>query len=111
MPADWGTHLVAWGRDPSGRWWALLVWERHAARGFEALRQVWCSGWASCEYVERVADEDYSRVPRVLLDADARWWPPPTGSPGLHYGTLTADVAVAPPDGLRWCAPRFSKRG
>lgn len=110
VPPEHGTHLVAWGRDPAGRWWALLVWERHVARGFEAPRQVWCSGWAACEHVDRVEAEDYSRVPRVLLDTDAQWWAPPLGPPGLHYGALEPNSALDPPDGLRWCAPRFSKR-
>ena len=79
VPGEYGTRLVAWGRDPDGGWWALLVWGRHVARGFEAPKEVLCSGWVSGAYVGRVPGEDYSRVPRVVLDADARWWPaPPT---------------------------------
>lgn len=52
----------------------------------------------------------YARVPRLRLDADRRWWPPPPGPRLGHYGVLSADSALDPPEGFRWCSPRFSKR-
>lgn len=96
------------GRGP-GRW-ALLTWERYMARHFEAPQQLWCSAWAPAGAVQRVEHEDYTQVPRLQLDGDQRWWPTPPGPKLGHYEVLRADSELAPPDGFRWCSPRFSKR-
>jgi hypothetical protein len=110
LPPQYGVHLLAWGADPAGGWWALVTWERYMARSFEAPTQVWCSAWAPASAVERVEDEDYTRVPRLRLDADRRWWPPQPGPRLGHYGVLSADSPLDPPSGFRWCSPRLSKR-
>lgn len=110
LPPQYGAHLLAWGADPAGAWWALVTWERDMARAFEAPQQMWCSAWAPAAAVERVEDEDYTRVPRLRLDADPRWWPTPPGPKLGHYGVLSPDSTLEPPDGFRWCSPRFSKR-
>jgi len=48
-------------------------------------------------HVDQVENEDYSRVPRVRLDDDRRWWPsPPASRPG-YYGVLEADTTLDPP--------------
>src|SRR5664279_5569825 len=79
------------------------------ARGFEAPTQVWCSAWTSRAHVDQVDTEDYSRVPRVRLDDDRRWWPsPPASRPG-YYGVLEADTALDPPDSAG--ATRGSAKG
>lgn len=110
VPPQYGVHLLAWGVDPAGGWWALLTWERYMAHGFESPTQIWCSAWTNSAHVSRIDTEDYTRVPRVRLDADHRWWPPPVGPRRGHYGLLDADTPLDPPDGYRWCNPRFSKR-
>ncbi len=111
VPPQYGVHLLAWGITPVGEWWALVTWERYMARGFEAPTQVWCSAWTNHQHIRPVDTEDYTRVPRVLLDRDQRWWPPPPGPPRRgHYGLLAADTDLAAPAGFRWCAPRYSKR-
>lgn len=109
VPPQHGVHLLAWGSDPAGRWWALLTWERHIARNFEAPTELWCSGWAAAQYVERIEHEDYGRVPRVRLDDDPRWWPIPPGPRLGYFGVLERGTALDPPDGYRWTSPRFSK--
>lgn len=109
LPPQYGVHLLAWGADPDGAWWALVTWERYIAHHFEAPQQLWCSAWAPAATVQRVEHEDYSRVPRLRLDGDRRWWPTPPGPKLGHYGLLTGDE-LEPPEGYRWCSPRFSKR-
>jgi len=110
VPPQYNVHLLAWGADPAGEWWALVTWERYMARGFESPTRVWCSAWTSRAHVGQVENEDYSRVPRVRLDDDQRWWPTPPGPRAGHYGLLEADTPLDPPTGFRWCNPRFSKR-
>lgn len=110
VPPQYGVHLLAWGADPAGQWWALVTWERYMAHNFEQPTQIWCSGWTSCSHLARVEDEDYSRVPRIVLDSDRRWWPPPPGPRGLHYGLIDESTELTPPERYRWCAPRYSKR-
>ena len=96
-PQYGGVHLLAWGADPAGEWWALVAWERYMARGFEAPTHVWCSAWTNRAHVDQVDTEDYSRVPRARLDADRRWWPsPPASRPG-YYGVLETDTTLDPP--------------
>lgn len=36
VPPQHGVHLLAWGADPAGQWWALVTWERYIAHGFES---------------------------------------------------------------------------
>jgi hypothetical protein len=110
VPPEHGVHLLAWGADPAGSWWALVTWERYIARSFEAPTQVWCSAWTASAHVAQVATEDYSRVPRLRLDADQRWWPSPPAPRLGYFGVLAADTPLDPPSGFRWCAPRYSKR-
>ena len=105
LPPQYGVHLLAWGADPAGGWWALITWEHYMARHFETPQRVWCSAWAAATYVERVDDEDYTRVPRIRLDADPRWWPTPPGPKLAHYGVLSADTKLEPPKGYRWDQP------
>jgi hypothetical protein len=40
------------------------------ARNFETPTRVWCSAWTASAHVTRADSEDYSRMPRVRLDAD-----------------------------------------
>src|SRR5664279_6148352 len=109
VPPQYGVHLLAWGADPAGEWWALVAWERYMARGFEAPTHVWCSAWTNRAHVDQVDAEDYSRVPRVRLDDDRRWWPsPPASRPGYN-GVLEADTALDPPGTAG--ATRGSARG
>jgi hypothetical protein len=110
VPPTYGVQLLAWGTDPAGEWWALVTWERFVAAGWETPTQVWCSGWTSSSHVGRVEDEDYTRVPRVRLDADQRWWPSPPGPGGVHYGLLDSTTPLDPPAGFVWKTPRYSKR-
>jgi hypothetical protein len=110
VPPQYGAHLVAWGADPGGRWWALVTWERHLARGWETPEQVWCSGWTDSVHVAQVDGEDYSRVPRIRLDSNPEWWPAPPGPRGVHFGILEPGAPLDAPEGLRWCSPRYSKR-
>jgi hypothetical protein len=110
VPPQHGAHILAWGLDPAGEWWALVIWEKYMARGWETPTQTWCSGWTSCQHVGRYADEDYAGVPRVHLDDDPRWWPPPPGPRGVHYGVIDASTSLDPPSGYQWRTPRYSKR-
>lgn len=110
LPPQHGVHLLAWGCDAAGRWWALLTWQRHIARGFEAPTELWCTAWAAARYVEPVEHEDYTRVPRIRLDDDSRWWPTPPGPRLGHFGVLEQDTPLDPPEGYRWTSPRYSKR-
>jgi hypothetical protein len=110
VPPSYGRHLRAWGIDPVGEWWALVVWERHMATGWETPTEVLCSAWTSAGHVGQVEHEDYSRLPRVRLDADREWWPPPPGPPGVHHGVLDATTSLDPPAGYLWKTPRYSKR-
>lgn len=110
LPPQYGVHLLAWGADPDGSWWALVTWERYIAHHFEAPQQLWCSAWAPAAAVQRVEHEDYSRVLGLRLDSDARWWPTTPGPKIGHYGILTAHSGLEAPEGYRWCNPRFSKR-
>lgn len=43
-------------------------------------------GWTSCTHVAHVEHGDYSRVRRVRLDADQRWWPAPGEPRAGRYG-------------------------
>ena len=111
LPPQYGVHLLAWGCDPGGGWWALVTWERFIAHHFEAPTRLWCTAWAAARYVGQVEHEDYGRVPRVRLDQDPRWWPTPPGPMKLgHFGVLDADTNLDPPEGDRWTSPRMSKR-
>lgn len=110
VPPEHGVHLLAWGIDPAGEWWALVTWERYVARGFEAPMRLWCSAWTRAQHLAQVEHEDYTRLPRLRLDDDQRWWPAPPGPRPGHYGILDATTALEPPDGMRWCTPRYSKR-
>ena len=65
LPPQHGVHLLAWGADPGGAWWALVTWERYIAHHFEAPQQLWCTAWAPAAAVQRLEHEDYSRVPRL----------------------------------------------
>jgi hypothetical protein len=71
-----------------------VTWERYTARGFESPTRVWCSAWTYRERVHQVDTEDYSRVPRVRLDGDQRWWPAPPEPRLSHYGVLEAGTAL-----------------
>lgn len=110
VPPQHGVHLLAWGADPTGQWWALVTWERYIARGFEAPTQIWCSAWTSSAHVDQIDTEDYSRVPRVRLDIDRRWWPLPPAARIGYFRVLDEKTSLDPPDGFRWCNPRYSKR-
>lgn len=87
-----------------------MTWERFIAHHFEAPTQLWCTAWAAAICVEKVEHEDYGRAPRVRLDQDPQWWPPPPGPRLGHFGVLEDDTTLDPPEGYRWASPRFSKR-
>jgi hypothetical protein len=79
-PADPPAFRALWGRDPLGRWWALMAWQGYIKRDLHdhtLLR----SGWVVTGDVSKVDDADYRQVGRVRLGPetltghDRRWTP------------------------------------
>jgi hypothetical protein len=100
--------LELWGRDPDGRWWALVSWEAWLGRGFATPDPVLCSGWASSDHVLQTPGVNYERVTRIALTDDKASWPRPPN--GLHFGVLLPGQKPEPPEGMRWTQPRLNRR-
>lgn len=102
IPPRLNTRLLAWGLTPASTWWALVTWERYAKyRLTDDPVRVDCSAWTPASTVSAARGEDYRGAPRIVLDNDARWWPPPADLTGLHYGLLP-ECDLAPPTGSSW---------
>jgi hypothetical protein len=103
------TYLAVWGRDPTGRWWALIAWAgylRYDFRQYVAL----CSGWVLAADVFRLDGVDYSGVARLRLGPDPSAWPRPGLATDLHYAPLTRATPAKPPDGASWDRTLASRR-
>ena len=91
-------HLHAWGRDPSGAWWALASWAGTSSGPDGGQRPVRRSAWfpARTVHASTYAGVDtYRTLVRLALGPDPEGWPWLHVLPGNvyeHLGRVTAPI-------------------